>query len=112
MQSEFEMSHMGELNYFLGLQIKQMKDENFISQCMYAKKLLKRFGMKNYDSKSTPMSTTTFLDKNENGKSVDQKLYRDMIGSLLYITSSRPDICSAVAYELDISLILRNHTLK
>ena len=52
MQSEFEMSHMGELNYFLGLQIKQMKDGIFIFQYKYAKKLLKRFGMKNSDSKA------------------------------------------------------------
>jgi len=52
--------------------------------------------MKNSNSKSTPMSTTTFLDKDENGKGVDQKLYWGMIGSLLYITSSRPDIIFSV----------------
>ena len=53
-QSEFEMSHKGELNYFLGLQIKQMNDEIFIFQYKYAKELLKRFGMKNSSSKSNP----------------------------------------------------------
>ena len=96
MQNEFEMSHMGELTYFLGLQIKQMKEGIFISQCKYAKELLKRFGMENSGHKNTPMSTTTFLDKDESGKNVDQKLYRGMIGSLLYITSSRPDIMFSV----------------
>ena len=73
-----------------------MNDGIFISQCKYAKELLKRFGMKNSGHKNTPMSTTTFLDKDENGKNVDQKLYRGMIGSLLYITSSRPDIMFSV----------------
>ena len=69
------MSHMGELNYFLRLQIKKMKDRIFINQCKYAKKLLKRFGMKNFGSKRTPIGTVTFLNKDENGKSVDQKVY-------------------------------------
>ena len=63
MQSEFEMGYMGGLNYFLGLLIKQMKDRTFIKQCKYAKELLKRFGIKNSESKRTPMGTTTFLDK-------------------------------------------------
>ena len=108
------MSHMGELTYFLSLQIKQMNDRIFISQYKYAKELLKRFGMNNFGHKNTPMSTTTFLDKDENGKNIDQKLYRGMIGSLLYITSSRPDIMFSVClcYVLDINQILRNHILK
>ena len=89
---------MGELNYFLGLQIKQMKDGIFINQYQYAKKLLKRFGMKNSSSKRTTIGITTFLDKDENDKSVDQKVYRDMIGSLLNITASRPDIIFSVCF--------------
>jgi len=84
-QSEFEMSHMGELNYFLSLQIKQIKNKIFINQCKYAKELLKKFGMKNSRSKRTLMGIATLLDKDENGKSVDQKIYRSMNGSLLYI---------------------------
>ena len=95
-QSEFEMSHIGELNYFLSMQIKQMKDEIFINQCKHAKELLKRFGIKNSGSKRTPMGTTTFLDKDKNGKRVDQNLYREMIGSPLYITVSRLDIMFSV----------------
>ena len=96
MTSEFEMSHMGELSYFLGLQIKQLSDGIFISQEKYCTNLIKHFGMENTSSKPTPMSTMTHLDKDENGKSVDQKLYRSMIGSLLYLTASRPDIMMSV----------------
>ena len=77
------MSMMGELNYFLGLQVKQTKEGTFINQAKYVKDLLKRFGMDEIKPTSTPMSTSTRLDKDEGGKSVDTKLYRSMIGSLL-----------------------------
>jgi hypothetical protein len=65
MQDEFEMSHMGELNYFLGLQIKQMKEGIFINQSKYAKEILKRFDMDSTSTKRTPMGTTTSLDKDD-----------------------------------------------
>ena len=87
---------MGELNFFLGLQIKQLKEGTFINQSKYSKDLLKRFGMDNTASKRTPMSTTVSLDKDGNGKNVEQTLYRGMIGSLLYLTASRPDIMFSV----------------
>ena len=96
MQKEFEMSMMGELTYFFGLHIKQTKDGVFINQSKYARELLKRFNMNSTASKTTPMSTTTVLDKDEDGKSVDTKVYRGMIGSLLYLTASRPDIMFSV----------------
>ena len=96
MTKEFEMSHMGELSYFLGLQIKQLNNGIFINQEKYCNNLIKRFGMENTSTKPTPLSTTTHLDKDENGKNVDQKLYRSMIGSLLYLTASRPDIMMSV----------------
>ena len=96
MQEEFEMSHMGELQYFLGLQIKQMKDGTFMHQGKYTKDLLKRFGMETASHKSTPMSTSTHLDKDDIGKDIDSRLYRGMIGSLLYLTASRPDIMLSV----------------
>nr|KYP57976.1 hypothetical protein KK1_004264 [Cajanus cajan] len=92
MQSEFEVSMMGELNFFLGLQIKQTKIGIFINQSKYCKKLHKRFGMENAKLMATPMSTTCYLDKDEGGKSIHLKQYRDMIGSLLYLSASRPDI--------------------
>ncbi|KAH9778649.1 hypothetical protein KPL71_007414 [Citrus sinensis] len=96
MSQEFEMSMMGELKYFLGLQIKQNKEGIFINQAKYVRDLLKRFGYDNGTAKSTPMSTTIKLDKDEKGKEVDIKTYRGMIGSLLYLTASRPDIMFSV----------------
>ena len=96
MQLEFEMSSMGELNFFLGLQIKQLQDGNFICQAKYAKELVKKFGLEDSKVCNTPMTTTTKLDKDDQGKSVDIKLYRSMIGSLLYLTASRPDIMFSV----------------
>ncbi|KAH9685562.1 Integrase catalytic domain-containing protein [Citrus sinensis] len=96
MSKEFEMSIMGELKYFLGLQIKQNKERIFINQAKYVKDLLKRFGIDDSKTKNTPMSTTTKLDKDEKGKEVDIKMYRGMIGSLLYLTASRPDIMFGV----------------
>ena len=83
---------MGELKFFLGLQIKQCKDGIFINQTKYARDILKKFGMDEVKSSKTPMTTTTKLNKDENGKSVDEKRFRGMIGSLLYLTASRPDI--------------------
>ncbi|KAH9649201.1 Integrase catalytic domain-containing protein [Citrus sinensis] len=96
MSQEFEMSMMGELKYFLGLQLKQNEEGIFINQAKYVKDLLKRFGYDNGTAKSTPMSTTIKLDKDEKGKEVDIKMYRGMIGSLLYLTASRPDIMFSV----------------
>ncbi|GMI76671.1 hypothetical protein HRI_001336400 [Hibiscus trionum] len=96
MQGEFEMSMMGELSFFLGLQIKQKKDGTFINQAKYIKDMLKKFGLENAKPQATPMSSSTKLDKDEEGKCVDSKLYRSMIRSLLYLTASRPDILFSV----------------
>src|SRR4030042_2222587 len=96
MQSEFEMSLVGELTYFLGLQIKQMEDTIFISQSKYAKNIIKKFGMENAGHKRTPAATHLKLAKDEKGVAIDQSLYRSMIGNLLYLTASRPDITFAV----------------
>ena len=65
MQGEFEMSMMEELAFFLGLQVRQTKESTFINQTKYVKDLLKRFGMDNSKTYSTPMSTSTRLDKDE-----------------------------------------------
>ena len=89
MQQEFEMSLMGELIFFLGLHIKQAKDGICINQGKYARELVKKFKMKNSKEMSSPMTTTTKLDKDANGKNVDEKLYRGMIDNLLYLTASR-----------------------
>ena len=76
MHSEFEISVMGELNFFLGLQIKQSKEGIFINQSRYIKDLLKRFELENAKSMRTPMSSTIKLDKDESGKAVDITKYR------------------------------------
>ncbi|KAJ1694127.1 hypothetical protein LUZ63_010825 [Rhynchospora breviuscula] len=96
MSSEFEMSMMGELNFFLGLQIKQLQDGIFISQTKYAKELIKKFGVEDSKSLDTPMGKSANIDADEKGKPMDITLYRGIIGSLLYLTASRPDIMYAV----------------
>ena len=95
MQSEFEMSLLGELNFFLGLQISQLEDGIFISQIKYIKEMLKKFGMEDCRPVSTPMVTSCKLSKDDESKEADQKLYRSMIGSLLYVTATRPDVMQA-----------------
>ncbi|KAD4584712.1 hypothetical protein E3N88_22313 [Mikania micrantha] len=95
MTKNFEMSAMGELQFFLGLQIKQSPDGIFIHQSKYTKELLKKFDLQNCKPCSNPMSSTTQLDADVKGKSVDETLYRCMIGSLMYLTASRPDIMFA-----------------
>ena len=87
---------MGELTFFLGLQVKQCKDEIFINQTKYIKDMLKKFGFKNVREIGIPMSPITKLDKNEKEKYVNQKFYRGMIVSFLYLTASRPDIMFCV----------------
>jgi hypothetical protein len=96
MTQKFEMSMMGELNYFLGFQVKQLKDSTFISQMKYTQDLLKRFGMNDAKPTKTPMGTDGHVDLNKGGKSVDQMAYRSMICSLLYLCASRPDIMLSV----------------
>ncbi|GJR50184.1 retrovirus-related pol polyprotein from transposon TNT 1-94 [Tanacetum coccineum] len=92
----FEMSMMGELNFFLGLQIKQMEDDIFFNQSKYIKEMLKKFGLEDSKPMKTPMSFDTKLMKDEECESIDSTKYRGMIGSLLYLTESRPDIMFSV----------------
>ncbi|GJW07270.1 retrovirus-related pol polyprotein from transposon TNT 1-94 [Tanacetum coccineum] len=96
MHDEFEMSMMGELNFFLGLQIKQMEDGIFFNQSKYIKEMLKKFGLEDSKPMKTPMSSDTKLTKDEECESVDSTKYQGMIGSLLYLTVSRPDIMFSV----------------
>ena len=87
---------MRELKYFLGLQIRQNKKWIFINQAKYLRNLLKRFRFKYGKAKSSLMSLTIKLDKDEKAKEVDVKIYRGMIGSLLYLAASTLDIISSV----------------
>ncbi|KAJ9557114.1 hypothetical protein OSB04_011728 [Centaurea solstitialis] len=98
METEFEMSMMGELNFFLGIQVKQNPDGIFINQSKYIKDMLKKFNMTDCSPIKTPMPTGNLLGPDLAGKSVDQKIYRSMIGSLLYLTATRPDIMFATCF--------------
>src|SRR5690348_10773371 len=105
MTQKFEMSMMGELKYFLGFQVKQLQEGTFISQTKYTQDILTKFGMKDAKPIKTPMGTNGHLDLDTGGKSVDQKVYRSMIGSLLYLCASRPDImlsvCMCARFQAD-----------
>ncbi|GJY51642.1 uncharacterized mitochondrial protein-like protein [Tanacetum coccineum] len=96
MHKKFQMSSIGELTFFLGLQVKQKEDGIFISQDKYVTEILKKFGFSDVKTASTPMETHKPLLKDADGEDVDEHLYRSMIGSLMYLTSSRPDIMFAV----------------
>ena len=105
MHSKFEMSMMGELNYFLGLQVKQVQNGIFISQTKYIFDLLKKFDLVECSPAKTPMPTATKLELNTKEKCVDISSYRGMVGSLLYLTASRPDImfatCLCARFQAD-----------
>jgi hypothetical protein len=96
MESGFQMSMMGELIFFLGIQVKQMKQGTFVHQAKYTKDLMKTFNMGELKLVSTPMSTTMVLDPHKNCEVVDQREYMSMIGSLLYLMATRPNIQFAV----------------
>ena len=96
MQAKFEMSMIGELIHFLGLQIRQQDLGISLSQSKYAKNLVKKFSLESASSVRTPMSPNVKLTVDLLGKNVDPSLYRSMIGSLLYLTASRLDISYSV----------------
>nr|GEW91751.1 retrovirus-related Pol polyprotein from transposon TNT 1-94 [Tanacetum cinerariifolium]GEY42226.1 retrovirus-related Pol polyprotein from transposon TNT 1-94 [Tanacetum cinerariifolium] len=96
MKDKFQMSSMGELSFFMGLQVKQKEDGIFINQDKYVAEILKKFGLTEGKSASTPIDTEKPLLKDPNGEDVDVHIYKSMIGSLMYLTSSRPDIMFAV----------------
>ncbi|GKE38393.1 putative ribonuclease H-like domain-containing protein, partial [Tanacetum coccineum] len=96
MKSRFQMSSMGELTFFLGLQVKQKPNGIFISQDKYVAEILKKFDFASVKTASTPIETQKPLVKDEEASDVDVHLYRSMIGSLMYVTASRPDIMFAV----------------
>ncbi|GKA03401.1 putative ribonuclease H-like domain-containing protein [Tanacetum coccineum] len=91
-----QMSSMGELTFFLGLQVKLKEDGIFISQDKYVAEILKKFDFASVKTASTPIETQKSLTKDEEAVDVDVHLYRSMIGSLMYLTASRPDIMFAV----------------
>ncbi|XP_072076546.1 uncharacterized mitochondrial protein AtMg00810-like [Arachis hypogaea] len=101
MTSEFDISMMGELTFFLGLQIKQTTGGIFVCQEKYAKKLVKKFGLKCAKPMGTLMHPNIMLDKDEHARDVDETRYRRMIGSLMFLTSSRPNVIQSVDFAGD-----------
>jgi hypothetical protein len=96
MKNEFEISLLGELSFFLGLQIQQRNQGIFISQTKYIREMLKRFGMEYCKPIITPMQTSCKLRKDDDSKSIDHRQYRSIIGSLLYVIASRLDVMQVV----------------
>ena len=96
MQQEFEMSLLGELTYFIGLQVQQTKDGIFLSQTKYLKQILKKYGIEDSKPVCTPMVIGCSLSFNNEPLTMNQPAYRSMIGSLLYLTGTRPDIMHVV----------------
>ena len=96
MKKMFEMSMFGELTYFLGLQVKQTDSGIYINQAKYARNLVKRFGFEKAAHARTPMAANVKQTNDPLSESVDVTLYRSMIGCLLYLTASRPDIAFSV----------------
>ena len=96
MSLKYEMSMMCELKFFLGLEIKQMREGTFISQTKYTKDLIRKFNMQVCKGMRTPMPTSGHIDLTKEDKVVDQRVYRSMIGSLLYLCASCPDIMLSV----------------
>jgi Asp-tRNA(Asn)/Glu-tRNA(Gln) amidotransferase C subunit len=94
--NEFEMSLLGELSFFLRLQIRQSNQGIFISQTKYIREMLNRFGMEDCKPVITPMQTSCKLRKDDDSKSTNQRQFRSIIGSLLYVTTSRSDVMQAV----------------
>ncbi|GKA49060.1 retrovirus-related pol polyprotein from transposon TNT 1-94 [Tanacetum coccineum] len=104
------MSMMGQMSFFLGLQISQSPRGIFINQSKYASEIVKKYGLNTTDSVDTPMIETKKLDEDLQGKQVDATLYRGMIGSLMYLTASRPDlnyvVCLCLWYSKDTDMSL------
>ena len=96
MTKEFEMTDMGLMAYYLGIEVKQQKDGIFISQESYAKEILKKFKMENCKPISTPTEYGIKMSKHEEGERVDPTFFKSLVGSLRYLTCTRPDILHAV----------------
>ena len=97
MRNEFEMSDLGLMHYFLGIEVMQSDDGIFLSQKKYVGEILNKFHMKDCNSVSTPVECGMKLHKDHDGKKVDSTLYKQIVGSLMYLTTTRPDIMYSVS---------------
>ncbi|XP_074293720.1 secreted RxLR effector protein 161-like [Silene latifolia] len=97
MMQEFEMTDLGKLQYFLGLEVSQSEEGVSVSQRKYARDLLKKFRMEDCDIAITPMNTNEKLQRNDGTSPTDERLYRSIVGGLNYLTHTRPDIAYSVS---------------
>jgi hypothetical protein len=107
MHNEFEMSLLGELSFFLGLHIPQSNQGIFISQTKYIREMIKRFEMEDCKPVITPMQTSCKLRKDDDLKSTYQRKYNSMIGNLLFVTTSRPDVMQEVGHVAQFKAVLK-----
>src|SRR4051812_8329834 len=111
MSKKYEMSMMGELKFLLGLQIRQQKNDTFISQEKYLKDCLKKFGLTDCKTIKTPMPTNGFLDADENGKDFDQKKYRSILDSFYIFVHLDLTLCLQYVFVLVFRPIQKNHII-
>lgn len=108
MMLEFDMSDLGRMKYFLGVEVKQCSNGIFICQRRYAREVLTKFGMENSNAVKNPIVTGTKLFKDKNGVKVDETLFKQVVGSLMYLTATRPDLMYGVSL---ISRFMSNPTM-
>jgi len=97
MKNVFEMTDLGKMTFFLGMEVQQKQNEIFISQQKYAKMTLKKFNMEECRSTTTPMNQKEKFCKEDGAAKIDETLYRTLIGCLMYLTTTRPDILNATS---------------
>ncbi|XP_040966389.1 uncharacterized mitochondrial protein AtMg00810-like [Gossypium hirsutum] len=97
MMEMFEMSDLGRMNYFLGMEVNQTEKGIFLCQSSFTMKILDKFSMKNCKPTSTPMAVGVKLSRQGSGEPICETMYKSLIGSLLYLTATRPDIMFAVS---------------
>lgn len=98
MTSEFDMTNLGLMSYFLGLEVKQHEDGIFLSQKHYAKEILKKFKMEDCNPCGTPMECGAKLSMHDEVETKDSTLFKSLVGCLRYLTCTRPDILYVVGY--------------
>jgi hypothetical protein len=96
MMKQFSMTDLGKMKYFLGIEVNQTADGIFIHQRKYATEILAKFGMEGCNKVCSPIVTGCKLVKNENGRASDEKSYKQMVGSLMYLLATRPDLAYSV----------------
>lgn len=96
MKQEFEMTDLGQMKFFLGIEVNQSEIGIFICQQKYTREILEQFDMESSKAVTNPMVPSNKLTRNDDGRAVDVTLYKQMIGNLMYLTATRPDLMCVV----------------